>query len=188
MGELDNLIRLLSEGDEKAFRKVYELYHRKVFAVGLYLTNSRAVAEDITQDVFIKIWNKRADLPEVQHFEGWLKVIVKNHSLNIITRAAKERLASKNLSGPAFVLPAAEKQTEKSEEYLLLQKAIDALPPQQQKVYVLSKQQGLKATEIASLLDISIHTVKNHLKAATAAITQFCRKHIELAVLLIFLR
>ena len=83
MGELDNLIKLLSEGDEKAFREVYELYHQKIFAVGFYLTSSRTVAQDITQDVFLKIWNLRQELTSVKNFDAWLRTLVKNHTYNI---------------------------------------------------------------------------------------------------------
>lgn len=180
------LLNRISRGDERAFRELYDQYHQRIYAIGVYLIQSRTIAEDIVQDVFLKIWNKRAALPEVQHFEGWLKVIVKNHTLNMLEKAARERLARKVQSeraGEALT----ETQLEQKEINHLIQKAIERLPAQQKKAYLLSRQEGFKASEIAEMMDLSIHTVKNHLKAATASIIAFCKQNIELIITVILL-
>ncbi|MCF3107352.1 RNA polymerase sigma-70 factor [Niabella sp. CC-SYL272] len=184
------LLSQIGRDDERAFRQLYNQYHQKIYAIGFYLTRSRTVAEDIVQDVFLKIWNKRADLPEVRHFEGWLKVIVKNHALNVLEKAAKERFTCKaqfeqacDGLADAQLVP----KLEQKEINYLIQKAIDRLPAQQKKAYLLNKQEGFKVAEIAQIMDLSIHTVKNHLKAASASIIAFCKRNIELIITAILL-
>jgi len=184
------LLSQIGRDDERAFRQLYNQYHQKIYAIGYYLTRSRTVAEDIVQDVFLKIWDKRAELPEVRHFEGWLKIIVKNHTLNMLEKAARERLSRKAQAaqaGDAFADTLLAPKLEQKEINHLIQKAIDRLPAQQKKAYLLNKQEGFRAAEIAEIMDLSIHTVKNHLKAATASIIAFCKQNIELIIMVMLL-
>ncbi|MGJ7029727.1 RNA polymerase sigma factor [Niabella hirudinis] len=184
------LLEKIVLGDERAFRQLYNRYHQKIYAIGYYLTRSQTIAEDIVQDVFLKIWDKRTELREVRQFEGWLKIIVKNHTLNVLEKAAKERLTRKVQQereeatlAETLVAP----KLEQKEINHLIQKAIDRLPAQQKKAYLLSKQEGFKAAEIAQIMDLSIHTVKNHLKAATASIIAFCKRNIELIITIVLI-
>lgn len=186
----DVLLDRIVGSDEHAFRQLYNRYHQKIYAIGYYLTHSQAVSEDIVQDVFLKIWNKRADLQKVRHFESWLRIIVRNHTLNMLEKAAKERLTGMVQSaraGDALAETLVAPQLEQKEINHLIQKAIDQLPAQQKKAYLLSRQEGFKTAEIAEIMDLSIYTVKNHLKAATASIIAFCRNHMELIITLILL-
>ncbi|MBZ4192152.1 RNA polymerase sigma factor [Niabella beijingensis] len=180
------LLERIIRGEESAFRELYDRYHQQIYSIGYYLTRSQTIAEDIVQDVFLKIWNKKEVLQEVQHFEAWLKIIVKNHTLNVLTRVARERLIYKAQShqpAETLITPGLEQK----EINHLIQKAIDRLPEQQKKAYVLNKQEGFKVAEIASIMNLSIHTVKNHLKAATASVIAFCKNHIEVIITVVFL-
>lgn len=186
MGELDNLIKLLSEGDEKAFREVYELYHQKIFAVGFYLTSSRTVAQDITQDVFLKIWNLRQELTSVKNFDAWLRTLVKNHTYNILIKAARERRRARKEPYLALVSNFVDSTIEEKERLEIVEKAIANLPQQQKTAYILSRHERVKISDIAQMMNLSPHTVKNHLKAASASITTFLQKNIDIVVLAAF--
>lgn len=181
------ILKQLQDGDELAFKKLYDHYHQRIYALGYYLSRSETIAQDIVQDVFLKLWSKRQDLAGVQNFEAWLRTLVRNHTYNIITRSAREKVvynqlpATQSMASPVF------ETLEQKEQNYLMQKAVDNLPPQQKKVYLLNKQLGLKANEIADKLNISIHTVKNHLKAATAFVKSYCAQYVEMAILLFFL-
>lgn len=183
---ISTLIDLLAKGDESAFRQVYDQYHQKIYAIGYYLTHSRVIAEDITQDVFIKLWNKKHELATVQNFDSWIKVLTKNHAYNIIAKAAREQ-AYKNQPVHNEVAGFPGSPVEKKEQAALIKRAINLLPAQQKRAYILSREEGYSASEIAVIMGLSVNTVKNHLKAATASIISFCKKNIDLAVLVIFL-
>lgn len=186
--DIDIQIKLLAEGNEAAFREVYDLYHQKVYALGYYFTHSPSVAEDITQDIFLKIWDKRRELKEVQNFSSWIKVLVRNHAYNLIAINARERLHRKNQSYDIVVPSLAEAKLEGKERNNIFEKAINNLPDQQKKVFILSRYEGFKIAEIADMLKISPNTVKNHLKAANHSIAKYCSRHIELLFLLLFLK
>ncbi|SDC98191.1 RNA polymerase sigma factor [Niabella drilacis] len=184
------LLGRIVSGDERAFRQLYNRYHQQIYAIGYYLSRSQTIAEDIVQDVFLKIWDKRAELREVRQFEGWLKIIVKNHTLNVLEKAAKERLTRKvqqEQERAALAETLLAPKLEQKEINHLIQKAIDRLPPQQKKAYLLSRQEGFKVAEIAEIMDLSIYTVKNHLKVATASIIAFCKRNMELVITMVLL-
>lgn len=175
------LLEQVSRGDDGAFRRIYDLYHPKVYGLAFFLTRSAVPAEDMTQEIFVKLWMHREELPSVQHFERWLKTLVRNHAYNYLNRMAREKrmLTSQYLTVSSQACFTEEMLTEK-EFNAVLRQAIDNLPPQQKKVYILSRQDGLKPDTIAQTLGISIHTVKNHLKAALAAIRLSLSTHIAL--------
>jgi len=73
------LLLKIAEGDESAFRKLFEHYWDNIYSVALAFTKSPVIAEEMVQDVFVKIWTKRQYLPEVQKFSDYLFIIARNH-------------------------------------------------------------------------------------------------------------
>ncbi len=88
----------LAQGSEAAFRLLYDNHHQRVYSFALFLTHSEVLAEEVTQEIFIKIWNHRSELSEIQHFDAWLKTIVRNQCYTYLNRLAKERLVLQELS------------------------------------------------------------------------------------------
>lgn len=163
------LLLQVSAGNEFAFRKVFNLHHQKLGAYIFRLTDNQELAKEVVQDVFLKIWLNRKALEKVQNFNAYLFTVSKNHALNCLRQQSKEWLQQRKWFTEQDELT----ETDAGNYYNLLDKAIDRLPKQQQKIYLLSRHQRLKYAEIATKLNLSKETVKKYLKIANHSITSF---------------
>ena len=180
------LLLQIASGDEGAFSRLFRLYHQLLGTYILRLTKSRELTEDIVQDVFMKIWLNRQDLVDVRDFRAFLFVASKNHALNCLKKKAKEQSVVTGLDENVDVPMLADTILE-DEYYLLIDEAIDQLSPQQQKVFLMSRHERLKYTEIAQQLNLSRETVKKYLQLSTESITFYIRnKLITKAIVLLF--
>lgn len=178
-----HLIQLISQGDENAFAKLFDHYRNKIYGIAFKLTHSTTVAEEITEDVFLKIWLRRSALNEIENFSAYLFIIARNETYRILKQIAKNYktvLLSENQEAIA---------DENSEDYVigkeyasLLQKAIERLPHQQKQVYRLMKEEELKRAEVAEILQIKPETVKFHLAQAMKNIRAFLMLHLNLFI------
>lgn len=184
-----DLLNRLSKNDEVAFRIIYDLYRKKIAAFAFFLTKSEDMAEEILQEVFVKLWLNRAKLSEVDNFNAWLHTITRNLVVDALKKIAREKTTllrwSLHTSSHGYDADAI-MFTKESEQ--ILQNAVDHLSPQQQEVYKLSKIKGLRNKEIASLLGISSLTVKNHLVNAMRNIRHYLRHYTNLIIMLLLLK
>jgi len=179
--EKDVLLRV-AQGDEQAFRLLFGAYHQPLALHVYRLTESAELTEEVVQDVFLKIWMSREALTEVQRFPAYLFTISKNHTLNALRSIARERARRRHW---AQELPAEETGTDEQGYYFsLIDDAIPQLPAQQQKVYLLSRHEGLKHREIAQQMGISPETVKKYMQLAIASISSYVREHVDIFLLL----
>ena len=172
----------VAQGDEQAFRLLFGAYHQPLALHVYRLTESAELTEEIVQDVFLKIWMSREALAEVQQFSAYLFVVSKNHTLNALRAIARERVRQRTWAQETqAAVPAEDKQ---GYYYSLIDKAIQQLPPQQQKVYLLSRHERLKHREIASRMGISPETVKKYMQLAIASISDYVRDNTDVFLLL----
>jgi RNA polymerase sigma-70 factor (family 1) len=175
----NELLLQVSAGDEQAFSKLFHQHHQHLAAYVYKLTNSRELAEEVVQDVFIRVWDCRLTLKEVKNFRAWLYVISKNYTLNCLRRIVKEKLMQKEWVNQQSTLAATEislanfDSEREALEYNEALVAISQLPPQQQKVYILRRLKNMKYREIAQQLSVSRETVKSYLKLANSSIAKF---------------
>ena len=180
------LLLQVAEGSERAFRILFDQHHQRL-GVHIYrLTKSQEMAEEIVQDVFLKVWINKAALAEVQNFQAYLYVMSKNHALNCLKKIAHDRVLITELEEITYQMPD-EESSEDHERYLLIDEAIDHLPRQQQKVYLLSRHGRLKQAQIADELQLSRETVKKYLKIASESVSCYIRKKLKSNSLIIFL-
>ncbi|GAA6771551.1 RNA polymerase sigma factor [Flavobacterium sp. CGRL2] len=160
------LLLELSQGSELAFTNVYNQYKNTVYSTAFRITKSKILSEEAVQDIFLKIWQNRETLSEIDHFENYLYIISRNHLFNSIKKIAREAtLASEiNLKETGFI----DTDTSiKDEQYnIILNQIVEQLPPQQQKVYKMAKLDGLSHQKIGESLGISTETVKKHMAQA----------------------
>lgn len=165
----------VARGDEAAFAGLFHRYRNHVYTVACRLTDSPALAEEIVQDVFLKIWIKRDTLPGIRDFRSYLFIVCRNHIFSALKRLARRQGAIEEFTS---LLPVSENPTEHylaEKEYgEILRQAIDHLPPQQKQVYYYCREQGLKREKAAELMQIAPETVKAHLAKANRFIRAYC--------------
>ncbi|WP_346319162.1 RNA polymerase sigma-70 factor [Chitinophaga sp. YIM B06452] len=173
----------LSRGEESAFRRLFSQYHPFIYSFALRMTGSDALAKDVVQEIFIKLWLHRGELPGVQNLGGYINRLTRNHVLNGMKRMAHESSLLQDLQPQLSAGPApTEARAEHRDLEMLLDEALRRLPGQQQRVYRMSRMEGLKHEEIATALGISRETVKKHMMAALQAIRLYLRQHSDMPV------
>ena len=180
MGEerIISLFRKVVEGDETAFRVFFETYSRRLFHLAYYYLNSRELAEEAVLDVFTVVWQKRETLAHVKEPGPYLYVAVKNQALHYIRRGYVQEKEPYSLY-EIELIPDSDSPERKllDEEYrVLVQQAVDSLPPKCKEVFRLVLSDKLKNREIADLLGISEKTVNIHIAKAYRRIGQYVNR------------
>ncbi|HEY5371951.1 MAG TPA: RNA polymerase sigma-70 factor [Hanamia sp.] len=169
------LLAEIAIGDERAFRKLFDLYKERFYAVALKMTNSDEVAEDIVQDIFMNLWNKRKSLVNIDNPSSYFFTAVYRRVYHHYRKIALEKKLLQ-VSPPAKeAVNTTDEMVLAHESENLIYKALEKLPPQQQLVFKLSKLEGLSREDVASQLQISPNTVKNHLATAIKFIRVYLR-------------
>jgi RNA polymerase sigma-70 factor (family 1) len=164
--ELD-LLKRIAEGDENAFKQIFEIYNKKIFGAALKMTRSVDVAEEIVQEIFVTLWIKRSCLAFAQNPSSYLFSIAYNCIFAHFRKMACERTARQYaVQGNFESRDSSEEWFNLKETSETLEKIISHLPPRQQTIFRLSKQEDLSRNEIAKRLNISPNTVRNHLQEA----------------------
>lgn len=171
----DQLLLRISEGDESAFRIIYDQYRPKIYSYAFHFTESTVLADEVIQETFLKVWLKRSTLKEVDNFSAWLYAIARNYMYDALKAAAKEMQLRKSLETAEPINETEDIFQNKLNEQLL-REALDQLSPQQRQVYTLSRDHGLKRHQIAEQLNISENTVKTHMSQAIKHIAAFIQR------------
>ncbi|TWJ04968.1 RNA polymerase sigma-70 factor (ECF subfamily) [Mucilaginibacter frigoritolerans] len=168
------LLERVSSGDQKAFAIIFEYYSGFIYSFALKLTRSETTAEEIVQEIFLKIWTSRTQLPAVENLGAYLNRITRNHTYNILKRLSHKALVDSELSKQmSEVSNDTENEIYFKDASQSLNKAIEKLTPQQKVVYTLCHQEGLKYNEVADRLNIKTSTVHSHMKQALQSIRAY---------------
>jgi RNA polymerase sigma-70 factor (ECF subfamily) len=145
--------------------------------------HTKEVAEEVVSDVFVKIWNTRKSIKEIQNIESYLFVSVKNQSLNCISADARSSIHISHTETPdlrAFMdVFDPEKELELQELQFNINLAIESLAPQCKAVFKLIKEDGLKYKEVAEILGVSVRTVETQLIRALQRLDTALTPYIE---------
>ena len=172
----NELVLRLQIGDVNAFDDIYHAYHSAVYHNVLKLTRNAAITEDILQEVFITLWEKRLTIDPHKSVSGWLFVISYNKSVDYLKKTIRQSLIHNNAAIETVVLSESESNVRENQSKLL-EEAISKLSPQKRKVFELCKLQGKSYDETAKELAISKHTVKEYLSAAVAYVKNYVSQH-----------
>ena len=181
-----DLLTLVAEGDEKAFGILYHHYRPKIYSYAFHLFRNTALADELVQEVFLKVWLRRDKLPHILKFESWVFIIARNQVFDTLKLLAKETAARKQMAhllDPEANLVEDHVLTKENETRL--QHALDHLSPQQKLIFTLSRNEGMKHEEIASQLNISRNTVKTHLVHALKTLKDILQFHSDSTLLFI---
>jgi RNA polymerase sigma-70 factor (family 1) len=181
------LLLLLLNGNEQAFEKIYNLYSTRLYGNLLKLVKSEAEAQEILQDVFLKIWDNRRSIDIEKSFRSYLFKIAENKVYDFFRKAARDKKREAQLISIATneYVPV-EELLQSDEKSAILQKAIDSLPPQRQQVFRLCKLEGKSYKDVSELLGISVSTISDHIVKATKSIRDYFENN-EQALLSLFI-
>jgi RNA polymerase sigma-70 factor (family 1) len=179
------LFERIATGDEAAFSVLFFRYTARLAPFVTRLLQSERWSEEIVQDVFMRLWQNRQQLASIEHPGAYLYQMASNRTLDYIKKNAREvklqYYAARWVKGAADH-PDAQRDFQEIEN--LLKEAVNQLPAQRRRVYQLVREEGLSHAEIADRLQISKHTVRNHVAEALHEIRSYLRAH---GVMVIFL-
>jgi len=162
-----DLLRFIARGCEQSFRKLYDQYAGKIYTMAMSYLKSPVAAQDTVQEVFIKIWEKRDDLSRIDNFPAYLHAVTRNLLINQLQKkipfVSHDELIQQAIPEDRH-LP--HQQLDYRELVALISQAVEQLPPRQQQVYRLSREQGLNHQQIAKELSLSYDTVREHMSKA----------------------
>lgn len=181
------LLMNIASGSEPAFKELFQAYRRKLFGYVFKITESREIAEDAVQDIFLKLWSVREALPAISNVNAYLHRMAHNYAYHGFRQLAKETLLLDQLRKQEVgdIYTPVQKLLSK-EVATYIQGLVDRLTPQQRKVFLLSREEGLKQDEIARQLKVSISTVKKHMVDALAFLREEIRQNYSLYAVALF--
>ena len=180
------LLMKIAEGNEVAFGQLFKIYYNQLGDYMLRITESEQLAQEIVQDVFMKIWINRINLKDIDCFKAYLLVVAKNHAFNCLKQIAREQHRKKEwVNAVLYEAVSQAGEADSTDTGKLIDEAIALLPSQQRKVYTLSKRKGIRQQEIAKELNISHETVKKHMVLAIRFLKNHLRSHSGLKLLII---
>jgi RNA polymerase sigma-70 factor (ECF subfamily) len=180
-----DVLRRTAEGDRVAFKALYSQYFKVVQKYISLFVPSRDNLDELTQDVFVRIWEKREKLLGVEAFHGYLFILTRNMVFNYI-RAVRLQQRTSELNDA--MEPMGDQHAEHAflykQYYSIAVEGIEKLPPGRKKILKMSVEEGLTLDEIAGKLNITRAGVKKQLYAATAFVRQYLLDHAEMTLLL----
>lgn len=183
------LLVLLQQDSVTAFEVLYVRYKNRLQSFCLFMLKSPTVAQDVVQEVFIKVWSARRTLNSVQSFSNYIYTLSKNQSLNEL-RSAKRKEIMENIlirHEEASDAENAETKLIVKEYQALLEAAINELSEQKRKIYVMSRNEGKSHKEIAEIMQISPHTVQSHISDSLRLISDYFFRHADIEFYVVFM-
>jgi RNA polymerase sigma-70 factor (family 1) len=170
------------------FKRLFDSYKNRIYGYVLAIARSPYAAEEITQEIFIKLWLCRDLLPQVENLDGYIFTIARNRTLNYLRKAAYDTRLLRELQELAMPQQNNVEEMALVTDYeRLLRDALSMLSPQRRLVFQLSRDGGLNHEQIAEQLHLSRNTVKNHMVEALRFIRSYLGQHGSLMILIFFL-
>lgn len=179
-------ITRLKNGDEKAYVNLVDSYNHKLCLYANSLLNDNLLSEDIVQNVFIKIWEKRHNLRGDLSLKSYLYKSVYNACVNEYKKnQSLTALEKKYIQGLVQIVETKDEDTLERIK-LKVKQAIQNLPPKCKEIFILSKKEGLTNMEIADYLNVSTNTIERHITIAFTKIKAEVGSKTDLILYLLF--
>lgn len=171
------LFERIAQSDQDAYTRIFHLYTPRLYPYILKLTKNDQLAKEFLQETFLRLWANREQLPGIALPGSWLFRVAANICLSYLRieagRSGLQQQVYNKMRPAAFSVT---EEVDYRQVRLVIHKAIELLPEKRKQVYLLSREDGLSHKEIAERLDISVHTVKNHLALALRFIQDYLRE------------
>jgi RNA polymerase sigma-70 factor (ECF subfamily) len=176
----------LSHSDVDAFTAIFNFYEPRLYPFVLKMTKSETIAEEVVQEVFIKLWTNRASAASIDNPQGYIFRAASNQTISHLRSKARQMNLVKAVTNSSEEESNITEETlELKELQALVHEAVEKLPSQRKLIYTMSRQQGYKNDEIAQQLGISVSTVKNQLTEALRTIREHLKQHPGLPAIII---
>ena len=159
------LLQKLRDGDENAFNQLYQIYARRLASKLIYLLKSEELAQDVLQDVFLKIWSSREMIDPELNFSALLSKMATNLSKNVFRKNLYDQ-SLLSLMDPEASYNPIDDADNASQAKAVLEMALSKLTERQRDIYILHKLDGRSYKEISEQLNISVSAVNHHLQKA----------------------
>jgi RNA polymerase sigma-70 factor (ECF subfamily) len=176
-------IERIRAGDEQAYEELFHRYYRELCRYGARLSPGGA-AEEIVQEVFLKVWLRRERLREVTTLRSYLYAAVRNHALNQIKREGYEdrwrQGKQVELAESPAVAASADEDVRAAELTAAIERALELLPPRCRQAFLLQRREQMSVAEIAEAMQIAPKTVEiqigNALKLLRRSLAEWLRR------------
>jgi RNA polymerase sigma-70 factor, ECF subfamily len=184
------LINGLKQGDVPAFEELYKQYYIFLCLIAGHIVRNPSDAEEIVSDVFVKLWNIREKIDITTSIKAYLIKAVHNTSLNYLERGKMEKKLTDSISNSDYELLAWGSdyplgQLYEKEIMNILDHGISTLPDACRQIFILSRNEDMKYSDIANKLGISVNTVKTQMKIALMRLRENLKDY--LMILLFFI-
>jgi RNA polymerase sigma-70 factor (ECF subfamily) len=170
----DELLEQMKKGHQRSFDQLFRKYYKILVLSAIKFVIDKFVAEELVQDLFLSLWQKRKNLSILGSLKNYLLVAIKNRSLNYL----KSKYAQKQfVELTELHMEILSEETDTSEIKEIINKGIERLPEKCKYVFVLSRRAGLSYKEIADELNISIKTVETQMGIALKRLREFVTEH-----------
>lgn len=175
------LLSLLRAGDVNAFTQIYELNSRSLYLNLLKLVKYKPAVEELLQDIFVALWEKRTSITTETHLPGYLFGIAQHKVQDFFRKVKRDKkLYEYVLNTATGETETGEKKVLRDEELNILSRAIENLSPQRKLVFKLCKLEGRSYQEVSAMLGISTSTINDHIVKATRSVKEFILANEEL--------
>lgn len=160
--QLRELQKKIANDDQTAFTQLYLHFGKKLIHFATSLVRSKEIAEELVEDVFVKLWANRRHITEIENITVYIYIATKNKSLNSLSQKAKELILAPFDFLDSSVTDFAADPYEvmiTSEMMDRMHQAVEALPPRCKMIFKLIREDGLKYKEVAEILNISVNTI-----------------------------
>lgn len=184
--EQTDLLHRISTGDKVAFNALYQLYQPGIRDFFARYVHADSLADDLCQELFIKLWDNRRQLAGIREFRPYLYVIARNLALNSLKHIAVSQRAMGELLRHYPMQQEVTEQAVIDREYrLLLDQVLSRLPRRSREIFSLCREQGKSYDEAARVLGISRNAIKNHMVSTLKVLRSFAEKQLGVTITLL---
>ena len=171
----------IAAGDQRAFRELFDHYAEKLSRFAFSIVKNKEAALELVDEVFVKFWKQRVNVPAIQNLRTYLYTAVKNAALNYLSIRARLQVTE------PFDFINIQLQDEGSPEQQLIaaeilkkiRAAVEELPPRCKMIFKLVREDNLKYREVAEILNLSINTVDAQMVIAVKRISEKVKAHFD---------
>ncbi len=171
------LLSRLASGDQSAMKTIFQTYFSHIYHTTYRFVKNRQVGEDLAQEVFMKLWRKRAQIEIRQTIKGYLTTMAYHEAMGYLRKQKPiinvQELGSERVGEDGWEMVKGRELKKK------IELVIEQLPPRCRGIFILSRFEGKTYREIAEIMDISTKTVENQMSKALQVLREALREYIH---------